>query len=81
LLRLVTNRVRPSADEGCPKLGAARGRAGPVVVLLAQPDVLLESGFRELDGALPDGNIHPCLQVRVVRVGVIVRLRVAIDVT
>ena len=58
-----------TTDEGSPQLPASRCRPGPVVMLLAQPDILLKCVFRELDGALAHGDIRH-RQVSKVRVSV-----------
>ena len=47
-----------TTDEGSPQLPASRCRPGPVVMLLAQPDILLKSVFRELDGAFAHRDIR-----------------------
>lgn len=47
-----------TTNEGGPQLLTPRRRPGPVVVLLAQTDILLESMLRELDGAFTHRDVR-----------------------
>lgn len=64
-----------TASEGRPELVAARRRAGPVIVLLAEPDKLCKGVLGKLDCALADDDVRAKDEVPALGVGEVLRGR------